>query len=219
MTSFFRSCSSHSGWQRRAAAACTPLALGLCLLLANCGSERPIHYYMLESTPAPIPQTAKYPVTIVVGHVTAPILYRDDRLIYGSGSVELGADYYNRWAEAPAEMIENILVQDLRASGQFRTVERQASSARGDYILRGHLSALNEVDTAQGVAARFTIEFELYQPKTGSVVYTFQPYSHDEPANGKTPSAVVEAMQTNVRAALQQVTGELGQYFASHPAQ
>jgi len=218
MKSFFRSYRLDSGWKRRAAAACTPLALGLCLLLANCGSERPIHYYMLESTPAPIPKAATYPVTIVVGHITAPMLYRDDRLVYGSGSVELGADYYNRWAEAPTEMIENILVQDLRSSGQFRSVQRQASSARGDYILRGHLSAFNEVDT-QGVAARFTIEFELYQPKTGSIVYTFQPYSHDEPASGKSPSAVVEAMQTNVRAALQQVTSELGQYLASHPAQ
>ena len=69
-----------------------------------------------------------------------------------------------------------------------------------------------------GIAARFAIEFELFQPKTGTVVWTFS-YAHDEPVSGKTIAAVVEALQTNVRAGLQQAISSLTQYFAAHPAQ
>jgi len=168
--------------------------------------------------PVSAPQSSTvYPVTIVVGHITAPLLYRDDRIVYSNGQVELGADYFHRWAEAPTEMLESMLLQDLRASGQFRAVQRLGSNAKGDYVLRGHLSAFNEVDTG-GAAAQFAIEFELFQPKTGSVVWTF-PYSHDEPANGKNMSDVVLALQSNVRSGLQQATSSLTQYFASHPAQ
>jgi len=58
----------------------------------------------------------------------------------------------------------------------------------------------------------------LFQPKTGSVVWTF-PYSHDEPASGKNMSDVVLALQSNVRTGLQLATSSLTQYFASHPAQ
>ena len=103
-----------------------------------------------------------------------------------------------------------------KRQGQYRTVERISSSARGDYVLRGRLSAFNEVDTPQ-VAARFSIELELFERKSGTVVWT-QPYSHDEPVSTKNVPAVVEALQTNVRTGLQQLTSSLSQYFASQAA-
>jgi len=67
------------------------------------------------------------------------------------------------------------------------------------------------------VAARFSIELELFDRKSGTVVWT-QPYSHDEPVSTKNVPAVVEALQTNVRTGLQQLTGSLSQYFASQAA-
>jgi hypothetical protein len=44
-------------------------------------------------------------------------------------------------------------------------------------------------------------------------------YSHDQPVESKTVSAVVEALDKNVRAGMQQLTSELGQYFTEHPRQ
>jgi ABC-type uncharacterized transport system auxiliary subunit len=82
--------------------------------------------------------------------------------------------------------------------------------------LRGHLSAFNEVDTPQ-VAARFSIELELFERKSGTLVWT-QSYIHDEPVSTKNVPAVVDALQTNVRTGLQQLTSSLSQYFASQGA-
>lgn len=219
MIFFARSRSTNFRRLSSAASAGVALAtLALCVLLANCGSARPVKYYTLEGLPpAPSQSPATYPITIVVGHISAPLLYRDDRIVFSSGTVQLGSDSFNRWAEQPTEMLESMMLQDLRASGQFRTVQRLTSNSKGDYMLRGHLSSICEADTPQ-FSARFAIEFELFQPKTGTVVWNFS-YAHDEPVSGKTTAAVVEALQTNVRTGLQQAISSLTQYFAAHPAQ
>ena len=198
----------------------TALVIVLCVLLTNCGSARPVKYFTIQGTPPPAAPSKPnpYPVTIVVGHITAPMLFRDDRMVYSNGSVELGSDSYNRWAEQPTDMIESILVQDLRATGQFRAIQRMSSSGKGDYILRGRLSAFNEVDSP-GITARVTLDLELLQTKTGTVVWTLPTYSHDEPVGEKTVTAIVLALQANVRSAMQEATSSLTQYFATHPQQ
>jgi ABC-type uncharacterized transport system auxiliary subunit len=187
------------------------------VILASCGAARPVKYYTLVGAPSAASSNASAPIpaTLLLGHITAPHLYRDDRIVYGVGPVELGEYEDHRWAEMPTDMIEQVLLNDLRGSGQYKDVERQSSSAKGDYILRGHLIALNEVDTP-GVAARFALELELFDPKAGDIVWS-QTYSHDEPVSGKKVAEVVEALQSNVHAGVQQLVGALGQYLASHP--
>jgi len=185
---------------------------------AGCGASRPVKYYVLDIGPAPATSpSAQVPVTLLVSHITASHLYRDDRLVYGSGAVELGTYEYERWAEPPAELMQDIVISSLRASGNYRSVSRISSNLRGDYIVRGHLYALDEVES-QGLAARFSFQLELFDPKSGATLWS-SAYTHDEPVNGKKVSDVVEALDRDVRAGLTQLTGELGQYFASHPPQ
>ena len=54
------------------------------------------------------------------------------------------------------EMIEQLLVERLRRTGQYKSVQKISSTARGDYLLRGRLSAMNEVDDPAGIKARFS---------------------------------------------------------------
>lgn len=185
---------------------------------AGCGGSRPIKYYVLDAGPAPaVSATPQIPVTLLVSRVTAAHLYRDDRLVYGANDVQLGTYEYQRWAEPPAGMMEDLVIKTLRASGSYRSVSRIASNLHGDYIVRGQLFSLDEVQSP-GLSARFSFEMELYDPKAGTTVWSAS-YTHDEPVNGKTVSDVVEALDRNVKAGLTQLTGELGQYLASHPPQ
>jgi ABC-type uncharacterized transport system auxiliary subunit len=188
----------------------------LAFLSAACGASRPYKYYILDvPTPPPSAQAPAYPITLLVGRVSAPLLYRDTRLVYGSGEVQLGTYEYNRWAEMPAEMLQDALVSALRGTGQYRSVSKIASDIRGDYILRSHLFSLYGVDRPSMVA-RFSMEVDLFDPKSASVVWTNR-YSHDEPIQGKTVADVVEAMDRNVQAGMSQFTSGLAQYFAAHP--
>jgi ABC-type uncharacterized transport system auxiliary subunit len=191
-------------------------AMLLAASVAGCGGSRPVKYYVLDAGPAPaISAAPQVPVTLLVSRVTAAHLYRDDRLVYGSNDVQLGTYEYERWAEPPAGMMEDLVIKTLRASGNYRSVSRIASNLRGDYIVRGQLFALDEVNS-NGLAARFSFQMELYDPKAGAVVWSSS-YMHDEPVNGKTVSNVVEAMDRNVKAGLTQLTGQLNQFLASRP--
>jgi ABC-type uncharacterized transport system auxiliary subunit len=183
-------------------------------LAAGCTTARAPRYYYLSSAPVSAQAgTTPFPVTILVGRVNAPRVLRDDRIIYGMTAVELGIDDYHRWAETPPEMLEQLLVTRLRNSGQYKAVQRLSSSARGDYVLRGHLFALNEMDDASGIKARFSFQLELFDPKAGTVVWS-ERYMHDEPVEKKSVTSVVEALQKNVTAGLDQLAGSLAQYFA-----
>jgi ABC-type uncharacterized transport system auxiliary subunit len=197
---------------------CTQLTslMMLAIVAAGCGAPRPIKYYVIDATPAAASSTpAQIPVVLLVGRFTASHLYRDDRLIYGSGPVELGTYEYDRWAEPPADMVQNLLIADLRASGQYRSVSRVSSSARGDYIVRGHLLAMYGVDKPE-LMARFSLQLELFDPASRATVWT-QTYTHDEPVQGKTVANIVEALDRNISAGLQQLSAGITQYFMSHP--
>jgi ABC-type uncharacterized transport system auxiliary subunit len=185
---------------------------------AGCGTARsPRYYYLSAPPPTAKPNAASFPVRILVGRLSAPRILRDDRVVYGMTDVEMGVDEYHRWTEPPTEMVEQLLVQHLRLSGQYKSVQRISSTARGDFLLRGHLTSFNERDDPAGIKARFAIELELFDQKAGSIVWTHS-YSHDEPVDKKTVSAVVEALQKNVNVCLEEITGSLAQYFESHPA-
>ena len=197
------------------------LAMGTLFLAAaavGCTSARAPRYYSI-SIPHSAPQTAEpqYPVTLVVGRLYAPHLLRDDREEYDMSDVELGVDEYHRWAEPPTGMIERLLAEHLRSSGQYLAVQRLTSNTRGDFILRGYLGALNEVDDPAGLKARFTLQLELFDVKQGRVVWS-DSFTRDEPVAEKTVKSVVEALQTSVRMGLDQLSASLAQYLSTHLA-
>ena len=184
---------------------------------AGCVKTRPLRYYTLSIPPgAAQPPAQPLPITIVVGRLNAPHLLRDDRVVYAMSDVELGVDEYHRWSEPPSGMIERLLVERLRASGQYKAVQHLSSTTRGDYILRGYLGALNEVDDPAGIKARFTLQLELFDVKAGNVVWN-ERYNSDQPVPEKSVKAVVETLQKCVSTGLEQLTGSLGQYFEAHP--
>lgn len=186
--------------------------------VAACGAPRPIKYYVIDVPPTPAAAVATpLPISLLVGRFTASHLYRDDRLVYGSGQVQLGTYEYDRWAEAPADMVQDALIRVLRNSGQYAAVSRVAASVRGNYIIRGHLLQMYGVDQP-ALVARFSLHLELYDPTARSIPWS-QTYTHDEPVADKTVPSIVLAMDKNINAGLQQLSASLSQYFASHPPQ
>ena len=112
---------------------------------AGCGASRPYKYYELDVSAPAAAQATPYPITILVGRVATPQLYRDSRIVYGSGPVQLGTHEYDRWAQMPADMIQEALISALRATGQYRSVTAVGSSAVREFELeKGRNSADGE---------------------------------------------------------------------------
>jgi ABC-type uncharacterized transport system auxiliary subunit len=192
--------------------------LVLVLICGGCGAARPVHFYVIDPGPMTAnPAAPQFPVTILIARITASHLYREDRLVYGAGEVQFGIHENERWSESPVDMMQDLLLSSLRSSGQYASVARIGSMQRGNYILRGHLNSLYEVDKPQ-LLARFSLQLELFDSKAGMTVWS-QSYTHDEPVSGKSVPDVIEAIDKDVHGGIQELTAGLGQYFASHPPQ
>ena len=195
-----------------------PSVFLLCaVLVAGCGAARPASYYQLTapSNNAADPPSDAFPVTIIMGTLTSSHLYREDHIVYSSSGENMGIYEYQRWAEPPTEMIQDVIFRSLRSSGRYRSVHSLRSSVRGDYLLHGHLYDFKEI-AGSSMAARFSLELELRDTKTGDTVWTHV-YNHDEPVAGKNVSAVVAALNRNVQRATNEFTASLVQYFSTHP--
>jgi len=183
--------------------------------LCSCGAARPSKYYELTipnlANSAPAAQL--HTITLLIAPITASHLYRGDRVVYSTGS-EMGTYEYQRWAEPPTEMIEAMLIRELRASGRYRGVYAQTSSARGDYLIRGHLYDFKEV-SGSTLLARVTVELELRELRTGATVWTHF-YTHDEPVAHKDVPAVISALDRNVQQGINEFVVGLDQYFGAH---
>ncbi|HXN54070.1 MAG TPA: ABC-type transport auxiliary lipoprotein family protein [Candidatus Acidoferrum sp.] len=187
------------------------------LIVAGCGAARPAKYYQLSapSDNGADPQGDVYPVTILMGPLMSSHLYREDHIVYSSSGENMGTYEYQRWAEPPTEMIQQVLFRALRSSGRYHSVYAQRSSIRGDYLLHGHLYDFKEI-TGSTISARLALELELRDTKTGNTVWTHL-YNHDEPVSGKDVSAVVAALNRNVQRATNEFTASLIRYFSAHP--
>ena len=195
----------------------TALAL-LIGFLAGCGAARPSKYYQL-TVPVGATSTEKtdaVPVTLLLGGVATSHLYREDRIVYGNGKEQLGTYEFERWAEPPAEMIQEVFLRQLRASGRYRAVYYRRSNMKGDFTIRGRLYDFKEL-SGSSMSARLTLELEMRDLNTGGTVWTHY-YTHDEPVGGKDVPAIVAALDRNVQRAVTEVIGSLDQYFAAHPA-
>lgn len=187
------------------------------LFLGGCGATRPSKYYQLTIPgDAPVAREVQpTPVTLLVGTLLASDLYREDRIVYSTAGEEMGTYQYQRWAEPPTEMIQEVLLRELRSSGHYRAVFAHRSDTNGDFLLRGRLYDFKEV-SGNSMVARLTVDFEMRDLKNGTTVWTHY-YHHDEPVNEKNVSAVVAALDRNVQRSVKEVLESLDQYFASHP--
>lgn len=195
----------------------TLLVLAIAIFSASCGASRPIEYYSLDPPGEPLQAaSSRFPISILVARVTGGPLYRDDRLVYRTSELELGIYEYRRWSEPPVDMIQESLISALRSTKQYRSVDALASNMRANYIVRAHLEALDEIDKPE-LAARFSLHVDLYDPKSALVVWS-DSYAHDQRVGGKKVIDVVRALDQDVQAGIRQMTGDIGSYFASHPA-
>jgi ABC-type uncharacterized transport system auxiliary subunit len=194
-----------------------PILLGtLAVTLASgCGATRPSKYYQLTvpGDLAPVADPRPFPVTLLLGPLRASHLYREDHIVYSSNGESMGTYEFQRWAQPPTEMIQEILLRQLRTSGRYREVDLLRSNARGDFLLLGRLFDFKEI-SGNALVARLTVEWELRDMKTASTVWTHY-YTHDEPVNGKDMSAVVAALNHNVQHCVDEAKSGLVQFFSA----
>jgi ABC-type uncharacterized transport system auxiliary subunit len=191
----------------------TGLVVAMLLLAGACAPHK-IQYYQISTAVKP-PASAETGPVLLVGHIATPMALQDGRIRYLAGLNEVGTYEYHRWTDPPGIMVKDALIHVLRASGKFKSVQEAASSAEGDYNLRGKLLEFSEVDV-NGIATRVSLDLELRELKTGRLVWN-ETFTHDDPVQAKVVSDVVQSLDRNLQAVLWNVASDLGTYVAAHP--
>ena len=168
-----------------------------CLVLLACVGGRPIHYYTINRPAATAGAARPDGVVLLVGRIATPEALEDGRIRYRSGSNEVGAYEYHRWTERPGLMVQDLLVQALRASGRYRQVQEASSAAGGDYLIRGRLYEFSEIDEPD-IRSRVSLRLELLDKKTNIVVW-YRHYNREGPVNGKTVKELVVSLDRNLQ--------------------
>lgn len=194
-------------------ASLTGIVLIVSLLSSGCVGGRPIHYYAISDLPVTAAAAKPDGLVLLVGRIATPEALADGRIHYRSGSHEVGSYEYHRWTERPGLMVRDLLLQTLRASGQYRQVQEAASSALGDYLIRGKLFDFSEIDEP-GVESRVSLQLELVDRKTGLVVWHHH-YQRDEPVNGKTMKDVVASLDRNLRQVVTDAASGIGGFLSN----
>jgi ABC-type uncharacterized transport system auxiliary subunit len=184
-------------------------------LLSACGASRPVTYYSLDP-PAVAPAPQPLDVNLLVGRVTAPLVYRESRILYRTGPNAMGSYEDNRWVEPPPSICEEMLLTTLRQSRRYRSVQLLSSNAKGDYVVRGRLERFEQVEGGP-LLARVWLRVSLYDPNSGHTVWSGS-YEHDEPVAAKDLPSVVAAINQNLQRGIVELTSGIDQYLASHPA-
>jgi cholesterol transport system auxiliary component len=184
--------------------------------LSSCGSIKPVRYYQLTHPPTAALSASQTPMDadILVRLFQTSHLYREDRIVYGGESEQLGLYENDRWVEPPAELLQDALARGLRSSGRFRAVTTLRSDASAEFSLKGHLYAFREVSTGN-IVARLNFDVELLDMKLGKTIWRHT-YNHDEPTKGKSVADVAAAMDKNVQQSVQEIQDGVLQALANY---
>jgi ABC-type uncharacterized transport system auxiliary subunit len=203
---------------RRFGKVCEALAFAALLAagLSGCGSIKPVKYYQLTHPSTTPLAGSQSPVdaALLVRPFQTSHLYREDRIVYGGESEQLGLYENHRWTEPPVELLQDALARGLRTSGHFKAVTTLRSESGVDFSVTGHLYAFREVSTG-GVVARLNFDVELIDLKLGKAIWQHT-YNHDEPTTGKTVADVAAAMNKNVQLSVQEIQDGLLQTLSTY---
>jgi len=107
--------------------------------------------------------------------------------------VEVGFYEYHRWAEPPTDALTKALADQLVRRRVFQSVEISDGGEKSDYVLRGSIDRLQELDDAGGVRVQVSISAELEDPVRQQVIWSSSASSESVVAKSDV-QAVVSAM-------------------------
>jgi ABC-type uncharacterized transport system auxiliary subunit len=163
-------------------------------LLAGCGSVRgpATRYYKLDIAPAPAPAGPSTSASLRIEPFRTTSLLRQDRIVYRPSLEEVGFYEYHRWAELPNETVTKAVADQLIRRGVFQSVEI-SDGGESDYVLRGSIDRLQEVDYTGAVRVQVSISAELEDPVRRQIIWSSAAPSERIVAKGDV-QAVVAAM-------------------------
>ena len=192
-------------------------ALAVALVLAAClacgGKAPPTLYYVLD-LPVPTPAADRLDHTAVMMPIRVSEMVGQGRIVYRESREQVGFYEYHRWAEDPDDSVERALLGEFMARGTFASVIPFDGRTQADFLIRGEVRRLEEIDYDGPVRAAAEVSIELVDASTGRLTWSSAVTQVEEVPTSDVRS-VVASMSVATRKAVKQLTEELDRQLRS----
>ena len=174
------------------------LVLIALLLLSACSSSLlvqktpPFSSYLLEWNDTLVLHANAQGPGIRLSSVTAAAGFEGPQIIYIRTPYQLEHYAYHRWVDAPARMLEPLLMHVLEGSGLFSAVLGPDSAARAELQLEVELLQLQQVFSHDSSDVQLALNVKLINADRGQLIAS-QLFSITEPVTEPSPYGGVQA--------------------------
>ena len=152
--------------------ACAVLGLLASLVAAGCGGVPKVSYYTLQVPAAPAPTDPRTDFVLGVEHFRAPVILRDDRIVYYVSPTQINFYQNHRWGADPATLVSDFTSQWMDSTGVFSQVKTLPVRDRVDYTLGGSILSFEEVDSDGGAKVRLGLALSLVRTSDHKMVWS-----------------------------------------------
>ena len=176
--------------------------VALAIALSGCaGKVKYPNYYTLNVPPPPDPAAQQgIRPSVAIREFRSPSYLRQGAIVYRPSPEQIGFYNYQRWAVDPREFVTNAVADRMRASGNFARVSIYDGHSDIDYVLRGRLEKLEEVDYEGQVKVEVAISAQMTKLSTGATVWSNSVSETGSVAQRDVPTVVSEMSRTMNRA-------------------
>jgi uncharacterized lipoprotein YmbA len=142
--------------------------------LTGCGGKVRYPSYYVLNLPAATPaanQSAPILGPVVVREFDAPRFLRGGSITYRESPEKLGFYEYAHWAVDPRRAVTGEMIQQMRSSGLFRSVDTFDGHGSPECMLTGAIDHLEEVDEGRDVSVEVAMSARLTNLRTGEVLW------------------------------------------------
>jgi ABC-type uncharacterized transport system auxiliary subunit len=111
-------------------------------------------------------KTLKHLAKVALGYL------RQGPIVYRATPEQIGFFEYHRWAADPRKFVTSVVIDHLRASGQYAMVATYNGNPDFDYIVSGKLEKLEELDYEAGVKVEVALSAQITRVSTGTTVWS-----------------------------------------------
>lgn len=143
----------------------TVLSLSACF-----GGQKPMRYYTMVLPEGKPMVSQPFPARLFVKKATIDPAYRRNNIVYRESAYDFMFYNYSAWATRPEYIVEQAVSFRIEQAGLFQTVDN-ALTAKPDYELALHISALEEVDSDDGRKAHLAMTFTFRNTDVGGELW------------------------------------------------
>jgi ABC-type uncharacterized transport system auxiliary subunit len=185
--------------------ACAVLGLLASLVAAGCGGVPKVSYYTLQVPAAPAPTDPRTDFVLGVEHFRAPVILRDDRIVYYVSPTQINFYQNHRWGADPATLVSDFTSQWMNSTGVFSQVKSLPVRDRVDYTLGGSILSFEEVDSDGGAKVRLGLALSLVRTSDHKLVWSGE--QHQEmPLAERGVEGVASALNASCAQVLREMT-------------